>query len=55
MFFRLKFLIIKVGMNNQGRSYQRLGRGIYFTPYSSKAHFYGHGGVSTIFNYCVII
>ncbi|CAG8486203.1 14168_t:CDS:2 [Acaulospora colombiana] len=39
----------KVGQNNQGRSFQRLGQGLYFTPFSSKAHFYGHGGVGAFF------
>ncbi|EXX70571.1 hypothetical protein RirG_086280 [Rhizophagus irregularis DAOM 197198w] len=38
----------KVGINKQGRSFQRLGQGIYFTPYSSKAHFYGHGGAKPL-------
>ncbi|CAG8516199.1 2679_t:CDS:10 [Diversispora eburnea] len=38
------FDISKVGHNNQRRTFQRLGQGLYFTPYSSKAHFYGHGG-----------
>ncbi|CAJ0745129.1 13541_t:CDS:2 [Entrophospora sp. SA101] len=36
------FDIKRVGLNKQGRTPQRLGQGIYFTPYSSKAHFYGH-------------
>ncbi|RHZ61647.1 hypothetical protein Glove_346g137 [Diversispora epigaea] len=38
------FEISKVGHNKQGRSFQRLGQGLYFTPFSSKAHFYGNGG-----------
>ncbi|CAG8555203.1 14074_t:CDS:2 [Acaulospora morrowiae] len=39
-----KIYPLQVGQNNQGRSFQRLGQGLYFTPYSSKAHYYGHGG-----------
>ncbi|CAB4386060.1 ADP-ribosylation [Rhizophagus irregularis] len=42
------FKLDKVGINKQGRSFQRLGQGIYFTPYSSKAHFYGHGGAKPL-------
>ncbi|KAG9307448.1 hypothetical protein G9A89_017278 [Geosiphon pyriformis] len=42
------FLLSKVGVNYQGRTFQRLGQGIYFTPYSSKAHFYGHGGAKPL-------
>ncbi|RIA82632.1 hypothetical protein C1645_788011 [Glomus cerebriforme] len=42
------FNINKVGVNKQHRSFQRLGQGIYFTPYSSKAHFYGHGGAKPL-------
>jgi len=38
------FNISKVGINKQGRTFQRLGQGLYFTPFSSKAHFYGHKG-----------
>ncbi|RIB20371.1 hypothetical protein C2G38_2244607 [Gigaspora rosea] len=42
------FDINKVGVNRQNRSFQRLGQGLYFTPHSSKAHFYGHGGAKPL-------
>ncbi|CAG8520825.1 9649_t:CDS:2 [Ambispora gerdemannii] len=53
------FLMNKVGVNHQGRKFQRLGQGLYFTPHSSKAHFYGHFGAKSLPNdserYCRIM
>ncbi|CAG8581218.1 12733_t:CDS:2 [Ambispora leptoticha] len=53
------FSMQKVGANHQGRTFQRLGQGLYFTPHSSKAHFYGHLGAKSLPNengrYCRIM
>ncbi|CAG8536305.1 6243_t:CDS:2 [Ambispora gerdemannii] len=53
------FSMNKVGVNHQGRTFQRLGQGLYFTPHSSKAHFYGHQGAKSLPNdsgrYCRIM
>ncbi|RKP10755.1 hypothetical protein THASP1DRAFT_12406 [Thamnocephalis sphaerospora] len=41
---RNSFRMTHVGQNRRSTKWQRLGHGIYFSPWSSKCHYYGHPG-----------
>jgi hypothetical protein len=45
---RMSFKLECVGKNRRPTKWQRLGHGIYFSPYASKCHFYSGTGVSTL-------
>ncbi|KAI8050843.1 hypothetical protein BDF22DRAFT_755352 [Syncephalis plumigaleata] len=45
---RMSFKMACVGKNRRASKWQRLGHGIYFSPYASKCHYYSGTRVSTL-------